>query len=369
MSSTSVVETGSFIDEAAIDEALAAAGTKDAGRVREILAKALELKGLAMDEVAVLTSVSDPDLLGELFAAARDVKDAIYGAVSCCSPRSTSPTSAPTSASTAPSARATRSSNAAPSRRTRSATRSSCSSTRATSACCSWPASRTRKQGFDYVLDVHRHDLRGQARQRRDPPRQRQRRPAHGGRVPRAQGHRHRHLPALPGDLPPRHLRAVHLGGKKKDYDWRVTGMDRAMKAGIDDVGIGVLFGLFDWRFEVLALMQHMHAARTRLRRGAAHDQRAAARAGVGSRHGRRAAAARGRRRLPQDRRDPAPGRALHRHHHVHARDAQHPARDLRARRVADLAPAAAPTPAATPRTRSSTRRSSSWAITATSTR
>jgi 2-iminoacetate synthase len=33
--------------------------------------------------------------------------------------------------------------------------------------------------------------------------------------------------------------------------------MDRAMEAGIEDVGIGVLFGLRDWRFEVLALMQH----------------------------------------------------------------------------------------------------------------
>jgi 2-iminoacetate synthase len=52
--------------------------------------------------------------------------------------------------------------------------------------------------------------------------------------------------------------RGVHLGGRKKDYGWRVTGMHRAMEAGIDDVGVGVLFGLFDWRFEVLALMQHI---------------------------------------------------------------------------------------------------------------
>ena len=51
----------------------------------------------------------------------------------------------------------------------------------------------------------------------------------------------------------------MHVGGKKRDYDWRVSGMDRAMEAGIDDVGIGVLFGLFDWRFEILALMQHIH--------------------------------------------------------------------------------------------------------------
>jgi 2-iminoacetate synthase len=51
---------------------------------------------------------------------------------------------------------------------------------------------------------------------------------------------------------------SVHIAGRKKDFDWRVTAMDRAMQAGIDDVGIGVLFGLFDWRFELLALMQHI---------------------------------------------------------------------------------------------------------------
>jgi 2-iminoacetate synthase len=50
----------------------------------------------------------------------------------------------------------------------------------------------------------------------------------------------------------------VHVAGKKRDYDWRATVMDRAMEAGIDDVGIGVLFGLYDWRYEVLAMMQHI---------------------------------------------------------------------------------------------------------------
>jgi 2-iminoacetate synthase len=48
-----------------------------------------------------------------------------------------------------------------------------------------------------------------------------------------------------------------HLGGKKKDYEWRITALDRAQEAGIDDVGIGALFGLYDWRFEVLGLVRH----------------------------------------------------------------------------------------------------------------
>jgi 2-iminoacetate synthase len=48
-----------------------------------------------------------------------------------------------------------------------------------------------------------------------------------------------------------------HLGGKKRDYDWRLTSLDRAQEAGVDDVGIGALFGLYDWRFEVLSLVRH----------------------------------------------------------------------------------------------------------------
>jgi [FeFe] hydrogenase H-cluster radical SAM maturase HydG len=48
-----------------------------------------------------------------------------------------------------------------------------------------------------------------------------------------------------------------HPSGPKADYDNRVTVMDRAMTAGVDDVGVGVLFGLADYRFEVCALLQH----------------------------------------------------------------------------------------------------------------
>lgn len=51
---------------------------------------------------------------------------------------------------------------------------------------------------------------------------------------------------------------AVHPSGTlKADYAWRLTAMHRAFEAGIDDVGIGVLFGLYDWRFEVLGLVAH----------------------------------------------------------------------------------------------------------------
>lgn len=48
-----------------------------------------------------------------------------------------------------------------------------------------------------------------------------------------------------------------HPSGKKKDFEWRLTSLDRAQEAGLDDVGIGALFGLYDWRFDVLALVRH----------------------------------------------------------------------------------------------------------------
>jgi 2-iminoacetate synthase len=51
--------------------------------------------------------------------------------------------------------------------------------------------------------------------------------------------------------------RKCHPSGPKKDYDWHTTAMDRAMQAGIDDVGLGVLFGLYDYKFEVLGLLFH----------------------------------------------------------------------------------------------------------------
>jgi 2-iminoacetate synthase len=44
---------------------------------------------------------------------------------------------------------------------------------------------------------------------------------------------------------------------RKGNYLFRLDGVSRAMEAGCDDVGIGVLFGLHDWRFEVLGLVAH----------------------------------------------------------------------------------------------------------------
>ncbi len=51
--------------------------------------------------------------------------------------------------------------------------------------------------------------------------------------------------------------KTYHLSGKKADFNYRLTSLDRAQEAGLDDVGIGALFGLYDWRFEVMGLVRH----------------------------------------------------------------------------------------------------------------
>lgn len=49
----------------------------------------------------------------------------------------------------------------------------------------------------------------------------------------------------------------MHTEGPKTDFGWRLFAMDRALQSGIDDVGIGSLFGLTDYKFETLGLLSH----------------------------------------------------------------------------------------------------------------
>ncbi|MFZ5648693.1 MAG: [FeFe] hydrogenase H-cluster radical SAM maturase HydG [Bacillota bacterium] len=51
--------------------------------------------------------------------------------------------------------------------------------------------------------------------------------------------------------------RKMHPQGPKSDYHYHLTAMHRAMEGGIDDVGFGVLYGLYDYKFEVLATLIH----------------------------------------------------------------------------------------------------------------
>lgn len=55
----------------------------------------------------------------------------------------------------------------------------------------------------------------------------------------------------------PEVYKKYHLGGMKRNFEYRLTSLDRAQEAGVDDVGIGALFGLYDWRYEVMGLVRH----------------------------------------------------------------------------------------------------------------
>lgn len=55
----------------------------------------------------------------------------------------------------------------------------------------------------------------------------------------------------------PETYKKMHPSGPKSNYSKRLEAIELALKAGIDDLGIGALFGLYDYKFEALALLSH----------------------------------------------------------------------------------------------------------------
>ncbi len=246
------------IDDTAIAAALERQRPADAARVREVLVKARELKGLEAEDVAALMGVSDPGLLHEIFDTAQQVKQAIYGRrLVIFAPLYVSNMCANECTYCAFRAR-----NKELERRALTQEEIAREARMLVDqghkrvllvAGESYP-----REGFSYVLksiDTVYGVTHDQGEIRRvnvnvaplTAEQFRELKAARIGTYQLFQETYHRGTYA-----------SVHLAGKKKDYDWRVTAMDRAMQAGIDDVGIGVLFGLFDWRYELLALMQHV---------------------------------------------------------------------------------------------------------------
>ncbi len=60
----------------------------------------------------------------------------------------------------------------------------------------------------------------------------------------------------------------VHPSGPKSDPDNRIDAVDRAFVAGLDDIGIGVLYGLYDYKFETLAMLSHIEHLEARFKVG-----------------------------------------------------------------------------------------------------
>ena len=247
------------IDEQLIETTLAHRGVSDETRVREVLAKALELKGLDAADVASLTTLSDPALLAELFDTARRVKEEIYGRRLVLF--------APLYVSNLCSNEclycAFRRSNKEVQRK--ALTREEIAREvrflieQGHKRILLVAGESYPKEGFDYVLNSVRTIYETKV-----PPGEIRRvnvnvaplqvdefralKEAQIGTYQIFQETYHRATYAH-----------VHVAGKKQDFDWRITALDRAMSVGIDDLGVGILFGLFDWRFEILALMQHIN--------------------------------------------------------------------------------------------------------------
>lgn len=247
-----------FINEQKVWDILEANKNADFNRIRDVLTKAREMKGLNLEDVAVLTSISDPEMLSMLFNTANEVKETIYGkrlvlfaplyisnlcANEClyCAFRATNKDIVRNSLSQEHIAREVEVLIKQGHKRILMV------------AGESYP-----NQGFQYVLDSIKtiYSVKSEHGEIRrvnvniaplSTEEFRLLKDAGIGTYQIFQETYHRETYAK-----------VHLGGKKRDYNWRAWSLHRAMEAGIDDVGIGVLFGLFDYRFEILAMMQHI---------------------------------------------------------------------------------------------------------------
>jgi 2-iminoacetate synthase len=251
-------EDSIHIDETSIFDTLEQARKPEGGAVADVLAKARKLNGLDPAEMAVLMNVSDPDQLGQLFETARYVKDTIYGRRLVLF--------APLYVSNLCGNECTycafRAKNSELERRALTQDEIA----REVKILVDQGHKRVLlvagesypHEGFSYVLksiDTIYRVRSGNGEIRRvnanvAPLTFEQFRELKDRRIGTYQLFQETYHRGT--------YQSVHLRGKKADYDWRVTAMDRAMAAGIEDVGIGVLFGLFDWRFELLALMQHI---------------------------------------------------------------------------------------------------------------
>jgi 2-iminoacetate synthase len=247
------------IDEDRIQTLLDVAQNCEPAHVRDVLAKARELKGLHASDVAVLMAVKDPQLLDELYATGSYIKDEIYGSRLVLF----APLYVSNYCANECSYCAFRCRNKLINRRALSQAeiatevRTLINQGHKRLLVVSGE-SYPEGQGLDYILDaigtvyatksgkgeIRRVNVNIAPLSLSDFKRLKA---AQIGTYQIFQETYHRET-----------YRRNHTIGKKMDYDWRINAPSRAMEAGIDDIGIGPLFGLYDWKFEVLAMMQHI---------------------------------------------------------------------------------------------------------------
>jgi 2-iminoacetate synthase len=247
-----------FIDDTRIEDILNAAARPERKRVEEIIAKAGELKGLTPGETAVLLQTEDEEAIERIFQAAREIKQAIYGNRLVLF---------------APLYIANHCSNdclyCGFRRSNRELTRVALTREQIASEvrvleqeghkrllmlCGEHP----KRSSIDYFIEAIET--------------------AYAVKTPRGGEIRRINVEIAPLTAPEfkrlketrigtyvlfqetyHHptYRQMHPSGPKADFAWRLTAMHRAQEGGINDVGIGALFGLYDYRYEVLGLLHH----------------------------------------------------------------------------------------------------------------
>jgi len=256
-----------FIDDARL-EALVAAGPADPVQVREVVAKSMEKQPLTVEETAVLVRAEQPELQHELFQAARQLKQTVYGnrivlfaplyvgndcvndCVYCGFKRSN------------PDAERRTLDHDELVRQVKALEQ--VGHKRLILVFGEHPC-----YGADFIAEAARTVYEVKV--------------GHGGAVACGEGVRGEirrvNINAAPLDHEGfRTVKAAGIGTyqvfqetyhhatyakvhpqttRKGDYLYRLDSLSRAFEAGCDDMGVGALFGLYDWRFEVLGLVTH----------------------------------------------------------------------------------------------------------------
>jgi 2-iminoacetate synthase len=247
-----------FIDDTKIENLLAKAENPAPARVREIIVKALELKGLSPEEVAVLLQTEDDELIGLIFQAAHKIKEDIYGnrlvlfaplyianlcANNClyCGFR-----------------RDNKELNRVALTMEQIANEVKVLEREGHKRLLMLCGEHPTRSSLEYFMEAIETAYSVKTE--------------HGGEIRRI------NVEIAPLEVDEykqlkktgigtvvlfqetyHHgtYKTMHPSGPKKDFARRLTAMHRAQEGGINDVGIGALFGLYDYKYEVLGLLLH----------------------------------------------------------------------------------------------------------------
>jgi len=249
-------QAADFIDDGRIEELLERA-RPEPGRVQDVLAKSRELRRLEPEEVAVLLQTEQPDLKAEIFAAARELKERVYGnrvvlfaplyvgdkcVNDCryCGFRSSNPAAV----------RRTLSDNELRDELKALENQGHKRLILVWGEHSDYPAEEiARVVRLVYATRFGRGEIR-RVNINAAPLDVEGYRTVKSAGIGTYQVFQETYHHATYREMHPARTR-------KSDYVWRLTAHDRAMAGGVDDVGIGALFGLHDWRFEALGLVFH----------------------------------------------------------------------------------------------------------------